>query len=303
MPPFNPDKDIPDLSGKVAFITGGTSGIGREIILFLASHNPAHIYFTGRNEEAGATVVAAAKAKGPNVEVTFIKCDLCSSRAKIRQAIAESFKSDRLDIFIANAGIMATPPGLTEEGFELQWGTNYLSHAVILQLLRPVLLRTAESGADVRHVQVTSHGHNYAPSGGIQFENLRKPDAVGEFARYGQSKLAQILYCKAMVKRYPQITSVAVHPGVGRTGLLKNAKQSLIKSFFSATSFLHKDAAELAYSPLWAATAPLPKLENGQYYEPVGKKAGPSKLAGDEALAEKLWEWTNNELKDVEALL
>ncbi|OTB09802.1 hypothetical protein K445DRAFT_380653 [Daldinia sp. EC12] len=283
MSSFNPDKDIPDLSGKVVFVTGGTSGIGKEIVLFLASHNSAHIYFTGRNEEAGAAVVAAAKAKGPSTEVIFVKCDLCSSRAKIRQAIAGGFKSDRLDIFIANAGIMAAPPGLTEEGFELQWGSNYLGHAVILQLLRPVLLRTAESGADVRHIQVTSYGHNYAPPGGIQFENLRKSDA-------------------AMVKRYPQITSVPVHPGVGNTNLLRNTKQSWLKSVLSAVSFLLKSAAELAYNPLWAATAPLQKLENGQYYEPVGKKAGPSKLAKDEALADKLWEWTSNELKDVEAL-
>ncbi|KAI1650824.1 NAD(P)-binding protein [Daldinia loculata] len=302
MPSFNPEKDIPDLSGKVVFVTGGTSGIGKEIVLFLAPHNPAHIYFTGRNEEAGAAVLAAAKAKGPSTEVTFVKCDLCSPRAKIRQAIAESFKSDRLDIFIANAGMMATPPGLTEEGFELQWGSNYFGHAVMLHLLRPILLRTAESGADVRHVEVTSYGHNYAPPGGIQFEHLREPGAAGEFARYGQSKLAQILYCKAMAKRYPQIISIPVHPGVGNTGLLEHTKQSILKRLISATRFLLKSAAECAYNPLWAATAPLQKVENGQYYEPVGKKAAASKLAEDEALADKLWEWTANELKDVEVL-
>ncbi|KAI1407226.1 NAD(P)-binding protein [Hypoxylon sp. FL1857] len=302
MSTFNPEKDIPDLSGKVIFVTGGTSGIGKEATIFLAAHNPTHIYFTGRNEEAAAAVVAAAKAKGPNTGVTFIKCDLCSSRAKIRQAIVDGFKSDRLDIFIANAGIMATPPGLTEEGFELQWGANYFGHAVILHLLRPILLRTAETGADVRHIQVTSHGHNYSPSGGIQFEHLREADAVGEYARYGQSKLAQILYCKALVKQYPQITSIAVHPGVGNTGLLQHTKPSLIKGFFTVTGFLLKSAAELAYNPLWAATTPVQKLDNGQYYEPVGKKAAPSKMAGDAALAEKLWQWTENELRDLEPL-
>ncbi|KAI1141798.1 NAD(P)-binding protein [Hypoxylon sp. FL0543] len=302
MPTFNPEKDIPDLTGKVIFITGGTSGIGKEAILFLAAHNPTHIYFTGRNEEAGAAVVAAAKTRGPNIEVTFIKCDLCSPRAKIRQAIADGFKSDRIDIFIANAGIMATPPGLTEEGFELQWGANFFGHAVILQLLRPTLLRTAEAGADVRLIQVTSHGHNYTPPGGIQFEHLREPDAVGELARYGQSKLAQVLYCRAMAKRYPQITSIAVHPGVGNTGLLQHTKPSLLKCFFTATGFLLKSAAELAYNPLWAATAPLQTLENGQYYEPVEKKTGASKLAADAALAENLWEWTENELRGLQPL-
>ncbi|KAI2610581.1 NAD(P)-binding protein [Hypoxylon sp. NC1633] len=303
MPSFNPEKDIPDLSGKVILITGGTSGIGKETVLFLAAHNPAHIYFTGRNEEAGAAVVVAAKARGPATEVTFIKCDLCSPRARIRQAIADGFKSERLDIFIANAGVMAPPPGLTEEGFEIQWGSNYLAHAVIVQLLRPLMLRTAEGGADVRLIHVTSYGHNLAPSGGIQFEHLREADAGGgEFLRYGQSKLAQILYCRAMAKRYPQITGTSVHPGLGNTGLFEHVKPSMTKRLVGLIGFFKKSAAECAYNSLWAATAPVKTIENGQYYEPVGKNPGGSKMARDEALAEKLWDWTENELKDLEPL-
>ncbi|KAI0377724.1 NAD(P)-binding protein [Hypomontagnella monticulosa] len=298
---YSPD-EIPDLSEKVIFITGGTSGIGKETIFFLAAHNPARIYFTGRNETAAAEVIAAAKAKSPNTEIIFIKCDLNWARNKIRQALVDGFKSDRLDIFIANAGIMATPPGLTEEGFEVQWGSNFLGHAVMEQLLRPILLRTAESGRDVRHVEVSSNAHSFAPKGGIQFEQLREAAAVGEFARYGQSKLAQILYCQALARRYPQITSIPVHPGVGKTGLMTHAKAGWARAAINVTGFLIKSAEECAYNSLWAATAPLQTIQNGQYYEPVGKKTSGSKLAGDEALAEKLWEWTANELKDLEPL-
>ncbi|KAI1777290.1 hypothetical protein F4818DRAFT_439648 [Hypoxylon cercidicola] len=152
---------------------------------------------------------------------------------KIRQAIAESFKSERFDL-----------------------------------LLRPILLRTAESGADVRHAEVTSYGHNQAPPGGIQFEHLRESDAMGSLARYGQNKLAHILYCEAMAKRYPQTTNIPVYPGVGNTGLLR------AKCLFTVARFLLQSTTQCAHNPLRAAAAPLEKLENGQYYEPVGKEDG-----------------------------
>lgn len=103
---------------------------------------------------------------------------------------------------------MAIPDGLTAEGFEIQFGTNYLGHAILLQLLQPLMLRTArdsssEKGAnDVRFVAVSSFGHTMAPSQGIEFERLKTPDAGTKWQRYGQSKLADILFAVGMTKRY-----------------------------------------------------------------------------------------------------
>lgn len=328
MPPFLPDRDIPDLSGNVILITGGqkaavflqihqvssltrptgTSGIGRETVLALSRHNPAHIYFTGRNGGAAALLITEAETQAHKggggssstaTKLTFIPCDLASPRLEIRRALAEGFTSARLDLFIANAGIMATPPGLTEEGWEVQWATNYLGHAVMLQLLRPVMLRTAIS----RFVSVSSHGHNYAPDGGVLFDSLKRAEAIkGEFKRYGQSKLGNILLGKAMARHHPQITSVSVHPGVVSTGILAGTKPSAVKLMLQAVPFLLKSAAEGAYNTLWAATADLKHLENGAYYEPIGKMRGASKMVGDENLAERLWEWTAKELQDLEDL-
>ncbi|KAH0399526.1 hypothetical protein KCU89_g6118, partial [Aureobasidium melanogenum] len=91
--PFDPAKDIPDLSGSVIFITGGTSGIGKAAVLTLAAHGPSKIYFTGRNAQAGHDVVAEVELSTPSVQTTFIQCDLASSRQAIREAVTKNFTS------------------------------------------------------------------------------------------------------------------------------------------------------------------------------------------------------------------
>jgi NAD(P)-dependent dehydrogenase (short-subunit alcohol dehydrogenase family) len=198
---------------------------------------------------------------------------------------------------------MATPVGTTEEGYESQFGTNHMGHALLTKLLMPTLLKTAEEpNSDVRIVNLSSEGHNMAPKGGIIFDNeeLMKQ---GAWARYGNSKLANLLFAKGLAKRYPQITSVAVHPGIILTDLY-NAQNEGSAIFRYGIQFMNKlfftKLENGAHNQLWAATAPKDKVESGNYYTPVGKKAGGSYMTGyarDEKLADKLWEWTEEELK------
>ena len=287
--------------------------MGKATLLALVAHDPARIYFTGRNSQAGAAVLTEAKALAPNCSVTFIQCDLSSTRDTIRRDILGKFDSDRLDICIANAGVMAVPPGLTREGFEIQFGTNYLGHTVVLHLLLPTMLRTVDipDGGDVRLVVLSSFGHTLHPPGGINFDKLRIPDAGSKWQRYGQSKLADILLTKFMAKKYPDITSVSVHPGLVRTELGRRVERSIWTPVLTLARLLplYKDPEEGAHNTLWAATTLKSNLRNGAYYEPVGKLGGKQKRASgmadicnDDDLAEQLREWTERELKDLEKL-
>lgn len=208
---------------------------------------------------------------------------------------------------------MAIPPGLTAEGFEVQFGTNYLGHAVLLQLLRPLMVRTAREngGRDVRFVAVSSFGHTLAPAQGIEFEKLKMPDAGTKWHRYGQSKLADILLAKGMAKRYPEILSTSVHPGLVSTELGSRAERTVMLTLAEWLRWtpLFKSPEKGAHNLLWAATAAKERVKSGGYYEPVGKTpgkqsstSGVAEICGDEGLADKLWEWTEKELGDLEAL-
>jgi len=125
-PQFSPANDIPSLVGKVIIVTGGTAGLGRETVLSFAAHGPAHIYFTGRSQPSADSLVKETKARFPQVPVTFVPCDLASLDSVRNAAKDVASRTDRLDIAMLNAGVMALPPGLTKDGYEVQFGTNHM---------------------------------------------------------------------------------------------------------------------------------------------------------------------------------
>lgn len=105
-----------------------------------------------------------------------------------------------------------------------------------------------------------------------------------------------------MARHHPGITAVVVHPGVVRTGLLDGTKPSVVKCLLRLVPFLYKSADEGAYNTLWAATTDVRGLENGGHYEPDGKSKKCSAMVSDEALAERLWEWTAGEHENLDSL-
>jgi len=318
---FNPDTDIPSLVGKVIFITGGkhhnnsmslslsltvptgTAGLGAGSITALAKHDPAHILFSGRNEKGASNVISSIRTAAPSAKLTFLKCDI-SSLASVQECARSLISQiDRLDILMLNAGIMATPPSTSADGYEIQFATNQLGHSLLVKLLLPLLQSTAKlPEADVRVINMTSIAYKQAPSQGIDFATLKTDQAnlglLNKWARYGQSKLAQLLYTDELARHYSEITWVSVHPGYIFTGL------------FDGTSFLTKLPVLILsigsrtpvekghFAQCWAATAPKDKIVNGGYYEPIGvagKRA--TALANNQKLAGRLWDWTQEELK------
>lgn len=212
-------------------------------------------------------------------------------------------KENKLDILYLNAGIMATPAGLTKDGYEIQFGTNHVGHALLTKLLLPTLEKTAEQpGSDVRVIAVSSIGHLAAPWSGICFDKLKTEMSwTPTMVRYGQSKLANILFARELAKRYPKILAVSVHPGAVNTELYR----SVFSGWMSPLTKLKGgfDTIETgAKNQLWAGTAKREDVANGEYYTPVAMSGQGSWKSQDMALAAKLWEWTEKELEGYKPL-
>jgi NAD(P)-dependent dehydrogenase (short-subunit alcohol dehydrogenase family) len=211
-------------------------------------------------------------------------------------------EEDRLDVLICNAGLAMSPPALTKDGYELLFGTNHIGHALLIKKLLPTLQRTAAApNSDVRIVVVSSQIIGFTPAGGIDFTALRSDKElgwiVGPYKRYGQSKLANTIYASELARRYPEITTVSLHPGTVNTPMNNKSQGWLAHKLFLLMGPLKPEQG--AYNSLWASFAPKSSVVSGQMYNPVGKPFNLPVTAKDESLGSKLWEWTQKELERV----
>ncbi|KAI0403437.1 putative short-chain dehydrogenase [Xylaria palmicola] len=303
---FNPENDIPPLEGKVIFVTGGTAGLGKASIQALAKRRPSHIYFTGRNAKAGDALISEIKKTSPTVGLTFLEMDFLSL-ASVKKG-CNQFAHDQLDILMCNAGIMFKPPALSKDGYEATFATNHLAHALIIKQLLPTLLKTAEKpDADVRLVSLTSEGWHGHPKEGVKFSalNTTQDHPFGKLTRYGQSKLANLVYPAEVARRYPQIMAVSVHPGVVKTDLVNTLSLTekalvYIPNLLMGVPLIEEKQGCL--SQLWvAAGAKRDQLVNGAYYRPVGVLSNSEldEVAKSQEFANKLWTWTDEAISRV----
>ena len=278
----------------------GNAGLGKEAIFQLAQHNPSRIYLGARNATKAQDAIASIQeGLSSPVDIRHIPLDLASFKS-IRAA-AEKFNSDcdRLDILMLNAGTMGNPPTTTEEGFEVQVGTNHIGHFLFTKLLLPTLQRTvATPASDARVVTLSSVGHSAAPS----FEVMTSTQALldgSTWTRYGASKAANILFAAELARRYPEILSVAVHPGAVSSDLYAHASASsaIMKYGLAASSLAFRNVKSGALNQLWAAGEKRELLTNGAYYVPVGAQAS-TQYATDADLGKKLWEWTETQIAE-----
>ncbi|MFZ0742850.1 MAG: SDR family oxidoreductase [Terracidiphilus sp.] len=290
------ESDIPSQAGKLAVVTGATSGIGFETALALARAG-ADVIVAGCDETNGLEALGQIRPLAPGSLVRFEKLNLASlaSVADFARRVARTERP--LDLLVNNAGVMALPQRqVTVDGFEMQLGTNYLGHFALTGLLLPLLRR----GMDPRVVQVSGLTHRV---GRIHLDDLHLERGYAPVKAYSQSKLAMLMFALELQRRSDSgawgLLSLAAHPGYARTGFFQNGPGTK-----SAVSRLHRvfggllghSAAEGALSTLYAATSL--KARSGEYYGPKGALglAGPLGLAGigknanDLNLARKLWE-------------
>lgn len=289
-------RDIPDQTGKLAIVTGATGGLGLETAIALAGAG-AEVILAGRNPAKGRTAVAAIADRHSNARVRFEKLDLASLVSVAEFAEKMLVINRNIDILVNNAGVMApTRRNTTADGFEMQLGTNYLSHFSLTARLLPLL-----AAAKARVVQISSNMHR---GGTIRFDDLNYVQGYKPWATYSQSKLAMLMFALELDRRSDEkgwgLTSVAAHPGVAATDLTTNGPNVGANPIVGwvtrmAARMLGHSAADGALPQLMAAT--LPGVKGGQYFGPQGWKEykGPPGLgkiapcALDKDVAAKLW--------------
>jgi NAD(P)-dependent dehydrogenase (short-subunit alcohol dehydrogenase family) len=276
--------DMPAQDGRIAVVTGATSGLGYHTARALVDAG-AEVVVAVRDVDRGARVGAAA----------VVQLDL-AEQASVRRAAAELLERwPRIDILVNNAGVMALPKRTTPDGFELQMATNHFGHFALTGLLLDAL-RSA------RVVTVSSGAHR---GGKIDFDDIHSERSYHRWRVYSQTKLANLLFMFELGRRAAaaglDLVSVAAHPGLAKTNLQAAGPQmegSRWREWLivGGTRLIGQSDAQGALPSLYAAT--VPDLPSGTYVGPDGifegrghpKLVSASRAAHDEAVARRLWE-------------
>lgn len=284
-----------DLTGTIAVVTGGSSGLGQETARALAAHG-AEVTLTARDVPKGEAVAGDIRASTGNQRVGVEALELGSLAAVRAAAERVLAKLPRIDLLIDNAGVMACPFAKTADGFELQFGSNHLGHFLFTCLLVPALLR----GTASRVVCLSSRGHHIAP---VDFDDVnfeRRP--YDKWQSYGQAKTANVLFAveldRRLASRGPR--AFAVHPGAIVTELGRHLQPEDIQYLQTRSRGMQfKTVEQGAATSCFAATAPELAGRGGLYLEDchvaeVNDAAdaldGVKSYALDRANAARLWE-------------
>jgi len=295
-----------DLSGKLAVVTGASAGLGVETARALASAGAA-VVMAVRDTAKGELAAAQIRESVPDAKLEVRTLDL-GNLASIR-AFGERFRADhqQLHLLINNAGVMASPQEQTDDGFDLQLGTNHLGHFALTAELLPALRAAAETGADVRIVNLSSRGHF---RGGINWDDPHyRTRPYDKWEAYGQSKTANILFTLGLEHRLSGygIHCFAVHPGVIATELSRHLSRDDFKAMAARApsgALTRKSVEAGAATSVWAATSPDLAGKGGLYLEDVGiaepadedRTKGVALHAIDQDLAERLWAWSEEQI-------
>ena len=281
---------MPDQTGKTAIVTGANTGIGFETALGLYEAG-AHVILACRslkNAEEALGKIQQQKGKG-RLETGLLDLSDLNSVKQFGEAFIQQHR--RLDLLINNAGVMTPPAAKTAQGYELQFGVNFLGHFALTGYLYPLLKTTAGS----RIVTLSSLAYL---RGTIDFDNLRSEKSYDPMREYCQSKLADLLFSVELQRRLSVINaptlSLATHPGATLTELIRHMSAEELNTALERFGKL-MDAAQGALSTLYAAVSA--EVTKGGFYAPDedgGIRGYPAQAliapnALDEAVAQKLW--------------
>jgi NAD(P)-dependent dehydrogenase (short-subunit alcohol dehydrogenase family) len=269
------------LGGTTILITGCNSGLGLEAMRVLALRG-THVIGASRTIEKARSACGSVAGK-----TTAVACEL-SDPDSVRQCVSTvTGLRVSLDAIVCNAGIMALPRLTQAHGYELQFFTNHIGHFILVNGLLGAL---TENG---RVVVLSSAAHQFAPKGGIEFDNLSGEKGYRPWTAYGQSKFANLLFAKELARRLTGTakTANAVHPGVIHTNLSRNMGESALRTaiFYGIGGALFmKSIPQGAATECFVAVNPGAAGFTGLYISNCNPTA-PRADAEDPALAKRLW--------------
>ncbi|THU91850.1 NAD(P)-binding protein [Dendrothele bispora CBS 962.96] len=295
-PTWSVDK-MPDMTGKVVIVTGGSAGIGKLTVKALLEKN-ATVYLAARNEKNSLNVFkeyASLPGKG-----TFLSLDLSDLRS-VKAAVQEFLsKETKLHVLINNGGVMMTPKDeLSPQGYDLQFATNVLGHFYLTKLLLPTLLSTSQQSTE--KVRVISVGSLQVRLG--SFKDTPKREEQSLMDLYCQSKFSNILVANELAHQYGEkgLVSISLNPGnIKNTGLNHHLEgMSLTSLSFWMLQLYEPELGAL--TPLYAATSPECENMNGTYLKPWCRKGRMRSSASDPKAAAELWNWMEKEVNRFES--
>ncbi|KAJ3547409.1 hypothetical protein NM208_g1528 [Fusarium decemcellulare] len=295
------------LSGKIALITGGNQGLGLETARALHATG-ATIFITARSsakvEQAIRDILSTAgvaESSSPIYGIELKLDSLASVRAAAKQFLAQS---NKLNLLILNAGVMATPEGKTEDGFKTQFGINHLGHFLLFQLLITALLNGSMPLFQSRVISLSSMAHEIS---GIRFDDYNfEKETYNPWIAYGQSKTANIYFAAEVERRYGSqgLHAIAVHPGIIYTNLAHSVDPAEMR-WMESIKHTVKSPSQGAATTIYAALSKEWEGQGGKYLSncveehPRGAGTGPGYASWiyDEEAESRLWR-LSNELVD-----
>ncbi|KAL1406218.1 hypothetical protein Q8F55_007909 [Vanrija albida] len=282
-PHWSPD-ELGDQSGRVILVTGGNSGTGYQTAREYYAHG-ATVYIGCRSAERAAEAIDNIK-RGGDVDiygewsyapvdaaragsVQFLELDLADLDSVGRAAAEFVGKEKRLDVLFANAGVMASPVGLsTKQGYALQFGTNVLGHQRFIAELLPLLRATSRANPanPARLISLSSLGHMFAPKGGIDYNSVTADGKqLDTWSEYGLSKWGNVALAKWVDSHYGpragagadgkggEVIAISIHPGTVATNLSRHIVDNKSKLYNYAVPWMSVRASKGTLNQLWAA--------------------------------------------------
>ncbi|KAG8528068.1 uncharacterized protein KY384_006984 [Bacidia gigantensis] len=308
------EKQLPDQSDKVRsvtavfLITGASTGLGFELARLLYIKG-AKIHIAARSESNGAAAIKRIKSAHPTSKgsLHFHHLDLSDLPSVVSSAKSFLSKESRLDVLWNNAGVMMPPTeSKTNQGYELQMGTNCLGPFLFTKLLTPLLVETAmQSGSSTRVVWVSSSAAEiFGPKGGVDLKALQSgQESKSDWRAYGESKAGNVLYAKEFARRFKDnnVISTSLDPGNLKTDLQRhlNGLQALIIRLI-----LHPPIKG-AYTELFAGLSPDVTLAKSGVvpwgrFSPLRsdiEQAGLTEEEGGTGNAREFWEWSEKQVE------